>query len=86
MRGGVHLVSLYLHDGEGLSRRNLDLLQGLAFLLGRLRGPWIVGGDFNLTQEDLRQANWFELVGGTPFATDEPTCGARSIDFFVLST
>ena len=47
--GGVHLVCVYLHDGEGLSKRNLDILQELAFVIARLRGPWICGGDFNIT-------------------------------------
>ena len=48
-RGGVHLISVYLFFGEGLSQRNVDLLQSIAGVIGELQGPWIVAGDFNLT-------------------------------------
>ena len=84
-RGGVHLVCVYLHAGEGLSRRNLDILQELAFVLNHLRGPWVCGGDFNLTVDELEHANWFQMSGGAPAAPMEPTCGERCIDFFVVS-
>lgn len=82
--GGVHLLSVYLYAGEGLSQRNLDLLQEVAFLIGRLRGPWICGGDFNLTPAELEHARWPELVGGCVAAPSAPSCGARVLDFFVV--
>ncbi|MFM7981247.1 MAG: hypothetical protein ACKPKO_18220, partial [Candidatus Fonsibacter sp.] len=41
--GGVHLLTVYLHNGEGLPRRNLDILHAVEFLIGRLRGAWICG-------------------------------------------
>ena len=50
-KGGVHLVSVYLYDGEGLSRRNFDLLQELAHMLKQLRGLWICGRNFDLSPE-----------------------------------
>ncbi len=54
--GGVHLVCVYLYDGEGLSRRNMDLLQELAFVITHLRGPWLCGGDFNMTPTQLEES------------------------------
>ena len=83
-RGGVHLVTVYLYDGEGLSRRNLDILQELAFVLSRLRGPWILAGDFNLTPEDLETADWLARIDGVTVAPEGPTCGGRCLDFFVV--
>ena len=83
-KGGVHLVSVYLYDGEGLSRRNLDLLQELSFVIRQLRGLWICGGDFNLSEAELRASNWLSLVDGVTVAADGPSCGDRTIDFFVV--
>ena len=79
--GGIHLLCMYLHDGEGLSKRNLDILQEMAFVIARLRGPWICGGDFNLSTAELEQAGWLQLVGGVAMAPQGPTCGDRCIDF-----
>ena len=46
---------------EGLSQRNLDLLQCLAGVLARLQGPWIVAGDFNMVPDTLRSSGWLAL-------------------------
>ena len=77
-------MSVYLWSGEGLSQRNLDVLSELARGLKRLHGPWIVGGDWNLEPGDLQRAGWLELVGGSSVAPDGPTCGGRTLDFFVV--
>ena len=84
-RGGLHLVSVYLWHTEGLSQRNLDLLQCLAGVLRQLRGPWIVGGDFNLTPDMLRTSGWLFLVNGVLHSPGVATCKGRQIDFFVTS-
>ena len=84
-RGGIHLVSVYLYFGEGLSQRNIDLMQSIAGIVGELRGPWILAGDFNLTPEDVRGTGWLELLNGVLHAPSAPTCNGRVIDFFVTS-
>ena len=84
-RGGIHLVSVYLWNGEGLSKRNLDLLHCLAQVLTTLDGPWILGGDFNLTPELLGECGWLQLARGVAFAPDLPTCNEKVYDFFVVS-
>ena len=38
-RGGIHLVSVYLYFGEGLSQRNIDLLQSIAGMSASCEGP-----------------------------------------------
>ena len=84
-RGGLHLVSVYLWCTEGLSQRNLDLLQCLAGVLSRIRGPWLVAGDFNMTPDMLRASGWLTLVKGVVHAPEVATCKSRVIDFFVSS-
>ena len=54
-------MSAYLWTNEGLSPRNLDLLQCLAHVLSTIDGPWVVGADWNLTPADLEAAGWLAL-------------------------
>ena len=83
-RGGIHVVSVYLHDSEGLSERNLALLQTLAAAVRTLRGPWVVGGDWNITPEMLRGTNIFNVMDATVAAPVLPTCHQSVYDFFVV--
>ena len=84
-RGGLHLVSVYLWTAEGLSQRNLDLLQCLAGVLAGLRGPWIVAGDFNVTPDVLQSSGWPSLVCGVVHAPCTATCNGKVYDYFVAS-
>ena len=52
-RVGFHLVSLYLYDGEGLFRGNLDLLQAIGGTIDEIQGPWILASDVNFTPDPL---------------------------------
>ena len=63
-RGGFHILSVYLWHSEGLTARNLHLLQTLAQVISRLRGPWLLAGDFNITPQELSASGWFQLVRG----------------------
>eukprot|EP00969_Alexandrium_andersonii_P314472 13892230-Alexandrium_andersonii.AAC.1 len=84
IRGGVHFVSVYLKDGDGLGETNLAILAELAAFLGALRGPWVVGGDWNISPEVLVSSNWLQAVGGVVEAPAQPTCHSCTYDFFVL--
>ena len=84
VRGGVHCVSIWLRDSEGISPANMALLDELAVALGSLRGPWIIGGDWNLTPEVLSASRWPEVVEGTIAATGLHTCNSSVYDFFVV--
>ena len=46
-KGGICMLSIYFKDGEGLSETNLFILEQAAICIMALRGPWIVGGDWN---------------------------------------
>ena len=52
-KGGFHILSVYLWHSEGLTARNLDVLQTLAQVISRLRGPWLLAGDFNITSQEF---------------------------------
>ena len=79
-RDGIHLISVYLRDTEGLSQANLDILHSLAATISELQGPWLIAGDFNLEPSLLRQSGWLQLVKGVVHAPPDPTCGLKTYD------
>ena len=84
LKGGLHLGSVWLRDSEGLSPENLLILQEVAAVISQVRGPWILGGDWNLTPQTLQTTNWLQMVGGVIVAPSSPTCHASTYDFFVV--
>ena len=83
-KGGIHLVSLYLWHSEGASCRNIDLLQVVAGVVARLRGPWIIAADWNMCPSVLRGTGFLELVRGCIQATGQATCNDNEYDYFVI--
>ena len=84
-KGGVHIFSVYLWAGEGLTARNVALLQRLELLIKSTRGPWIACGDWNVDAPVLQRAGWPRRLCGQLFAPSTPTCKNRCYDFFVVS-
>jgi endonuclease/exonuclease/phosphatase family metal-dependent hydrolase len=88
IRGGIHCLSIYLKSGEGMSEANKAILEEAAVLLGLLKGPWIVAGDFNVNPEDLAATRWVDIVDGVLFAPALPTCttatSSNKYDYFVV--
>ena len=86
VRGGVHLISLYLVSGESItSARNRKLLEAVAQLIDNLDGPFILAGDLQNDPDRLAESGWPEKVGGKIRASAHPTCGANRLDYFVVS-
>lgn len=85
--GGIHAGSCYLTScNAGVDDlRNLDALQLMTGVLRVVRGPWVIGGDWNCTPEELKKTGWLQLVEGRVVAPNSPTCGDRVIDFFVIA-
>ena len=54
-------------------------------MLATLRGPWILGGDWQCTPDELRSTGWLNIVKGVIDAPTAPTCGDRVMDYFVVS-
>ena len=57
----------------------------MAAVLGTIVGPWIIGGDWNCTPDELQKTGWLRLVKGVICAPKGPTCGDRVLDYFVVS-
>ena len=55
--GGLHVISVYLKDSEGLTEYNLRVLQEAAALARTLGGPWIMAGDWNVEPKTLQEAS-----------------------------
>ncbi len=85
VRGGLHCGSIWLKDCEGMSATNKSILDHAAAAIGRLRGPWVLGGDWNLPPEVLASAGWLSVVNGIIVAPSGPTCNEKVYDFFVIS-
>ena len=85
-KGGLHSGSIYLKDGVGVrSKVNIELLDAVAHTLDNITGPWIIGGDWNCSPEDLAATGWVQRVGGVIKAPAGPTCNDNTYDFFVVS-
>ena len=83
-RGGMHFLSAYFWCSEGISPRNIALLQAIARVIRGLHGPWLLAADFNFTPQVLRGTGWLELVQGTLWTPKAPTCNFAEYDYFVI--
>ncbi len=88
---GLLTVSLYLWTGEGLSSRNLRLLEHALVVASRHGSPWIIGADFNVPPDILRAAaarlleRFGAIVKGSGEPTFKPGRGeARELDYFLV--
>ena len=77
LQGGLHIGSLWLKHSEGLSEDNLAILQVAAQALSKLRGPWVIGGDFNMPPEALEASGWIGLIKGVIVHTEAATCNGK---------
>ena len=63
----------------------MAILEAAAVVLRQLRGPWIVGGDWNVEPQAIAAAGFPGLVDGVIFAPSAPTCHQSTYDFFLVS-
>ena len=86
----LHIFGLYLHDGEGLSQRNIDIMAKVGT---QARGieHFVIGGDWNMWPGQVELTGMQRAVLGTTVAPAacKPTCDTGRttsiIDFFVMS-
>ncbi len=87
------VVSMYLHDGKGLAKCNIDLLGKVGgFLAAQGEGrPFVVGGDMQMPPEDLAHVGLASELSAVLVASRDPrgTCrtarAARELDYFLVS-
>eukprot|EP00974_Lingulodinium_polyedra_P080416 7790470-Lingulodinium_polyedra.AAC.1 len=61
----------------------MALLEAAATAFRALRGPWVLGGDWNIAPATLIASNWLRKVDGVLVAPELPTCNANAYDYFV---
>ena len=85
IKGGITIISVYMADSEGLSERNMAVLQEATALVRSLRSPWIMAGDWNMEPSTLNSAGWVDTTGGVVVAPALVTCNSSTYHFFVAS-
>ena len=85
VKGGLHLGSVWLRDTEGMTDENMAILQAVSQALTKLKGPWILGGDWNMPPEELMKSGWVDSIEGVIVATKSNTCNNSVFDYFVVS-
>ncbi len=86
-------VAAYLHDGEGLSKSNLEVLKGIGNFISAQgeSTPFIIGGDFQTTPQEIASTGFAQETKAVLVASNDPagTCrtgsSARELDFFYVS-
>eukprot|EP00972_Heterocapsa_arctica_P085005 12526566-Heterocapsa_arctica.AAC.1 len=58
VKGGVDVVSVYLKSGEGTSEANATILDSISDKILPLNRPFVVGGDWQMTTEELDSMGW----------------------------
>ena len=83
------LVSLYLQCSTGYAGPvNAAILSSLRDLRHGIRGPLLVGGDWNVSLPELLETSIMESLLLRPMGTNLPTCGTTSwtmLDFLLVS-
>ena len=90
-RGGplksMLVVSTYLHSGEGLSDRNLELLHRICVWLRAYGQPYVWGGDFNMSPITLAESGVLGTAQGCIISTGTNTMHGcqNENDYWVVS-
>ena len=72
---GIHLMSIYLICSVGMNAANKLICECAAVAIRAIKGPWVIGGDWNMTPETLAASGFLRLVNGMICAPEAPTCG-----------
>ena len=89
-KGGLVCYTVYLYPSEGLSDRNVKLLESLAIHARGHGKPWLAGGDWNMEPLALEEAQWPLKMGAVIRAVSDPigTCAkgaiGSNIDYFLV--
>ena len=73
-RIAILLVCVYGYYTEGLTEDNLALLQCVALLVRTVGLPTMVGGDFNLTVEQITETHFLTNSGLSFISLNQTTC------------
>ena len=77
LRGGLHCMSIYLMEGEGLGPSSMAILKCAAIALRALNAPWIMTGDWNVPLSAIQEPAWLKIAKGSVYATQLTTCNVH---------
>jgi hypothetical protein len=82
------VVSSYFWNGEGGSERNRKLAHDTAEWIAQQGAPYVWGGDFQNTPEEVESWGFINLIGGAIACAGQSTYryADREIDFFIIDT
>ena len=90
--GAISLYSVYMHECEGLSKDNVDILKEVGVHAQLQGGLFLLGGDNNFEPNVMKDAGLADMVGGTIVCPPKntPTCrpkGGRPkvYDYFIMA-
>ncbi len=90
-RGGMFCFTVYLWTSEGMSPRNVGLVEAALAAATTSGGAWIVGADWNVTPSELKGAvgRLLDRAGAVVKAPAEATCypptgSPRVLDYFLV--
>ena len=80
------VVSLCLQSSSGFgSHVNSAILASLRSFRDQVKGPFLVGGDWNSPLPELQDTSLFESLSLLPLGTGHPTCGDNELDYLGVS-
>ncbi len=90
-RGGFIGLSMYLWTSEGMTSRNISLVEAALGVASTCGCAWVIGADWNVTPKELREAagGMMDRAGAVVRAPSEATCHPavgrpRVLDFFLV--
>ncbi len=72
-KGGIVIYPIYLHDREGLSDRNVDIVREVAGHIAGHGRPWVAGGDWNIPAQEMMQSSLLDELKGVVVSAGAPT-------------
>ncbi len=92
-RGGMACLTLYLWTSEGMSQRNVALVEAALAVASTCGCAWLMGADWNVTPKALREAvgRMLDRVGAVIRAPAEATCypptgQPKVLDYFLVDS
>ncbi len=92
-RGGMVTLSVWCWPTEGMTARNVRLIEKALEVVVTSGCPWVIAGDFNATPSELVAATGtlLDRAGGVVRAPAQATCypavgRARTLDYFIVDS
>ena len=85
----ILFVAVYLQDSVGWGGRNGGVLRDIESTCRAMRIGFVIGGDWNMTPEELNEEGWVEHLGGVcktpPVGATCSSGKGRMLDYAVCS-